>query len=187
MSKISFVTGNNHKVQELQKVIDAKNIDIQIERIKDDIEEIQSSDIKKIALRKAKQSYAKFKVPLFCEDSGIFIEALDGFPSANAKFVFKKIGLKGILKLMEGKINRKAYMQTAICYLDENEKSHVFEGKMNCTLSETIRGTLGFGYDPIIIPCGYTKTLGEDDSKKHILSARAKAFEKFIEYFKNIR
>ena len=121
---------------------------------------------------------------MFCEDSGIFIEALNGFPSANAKFVFEKIGLKGILKLMEEKTNRKAYMQTAICYMDKNAKSHIFEGKMNCTLSENIHGTLGFGYDPIIIPYGYAKTLGEDNSKKHIISARAKAFEKFIEYLK---
>ena len=183
--KIVFVTGNANKVTEMQKILDFSNKGIKLEQVVDDIDEIQSDDVEKIVLNKARQSYVKYRMPLFCEDTGVFIEALNGFPAANAKFVFEKIGLKGILKLMDGKENRNAYVQTAICYMDEEEKSHVFSGKMNCTIADTMRGVLGFGYGPILIPQSCDKTLGEDNSKKHIISARAKAFRKFIEYLNN--
>ena len=173
--KIFFITSNNHKVRELQDVMALRKKGMQIEQINDDIVEIKSSDVKKIVLHKAKQSYEKFKISLFCEDTGIFIEELNGFPGTSAKFVFKKIGLEGILTLMRRAKNRKAYMHTAICYIDKNAKEHVFDGIMKCTIAEEIKGNLGFGYDPILIPESFEKTIGEDSSKLPVISARAKA------------
>jgi len=183
--KIFFVTGNANKVDEMQSILDLSNAGIKIEQIIEDIDEISSDDVEKIVLNKARQTYAKYRMPLFCEDTGVFIESLNGFPAANARFVFEKIGLKGILKLMDGESNRDAYMLTAICYMDNEKESHVFSGKMDCIIADSIRGTFGFGYDSILIPKSLDKTFGEDESKKHMISARAKAFRKFMEYLNN--
>ena len=82
--KIFFVTGNANKVFEMQKLIDSSNINIRIKQIVGNIDEIKSENTEKVALNKTKTCYAKYKIPLFCEDIGIFIESLNNFPGANA-------------------------------------------------------------------------------------------------------
>jgi XTP/dITP diphosphohydrolase len=62
-------------------------------------------------------------------------------------------------------------------------EQHVFEGRIDGTLTFPPRGDKGFGYDPIFIPKGYTQTFAEmEPSEKHALSHRARAFEKFVEF-----
>ena len=126
MQDINFITTNKHKVKEAQAIL--SSFGINTKPINYDYAEIQSSDLRDIALDGARSSFEKFKVPLIVDDSGLFITGLNGFPGPFSSYVFKTIGNRGILKLLGS--NRDAIFQTVVVYKDsETEKTFLGEVK----------------------------------------------------------
>jgi XTP/dITP diphosphohydrolase len=83
---------------------------------------------------------------------------------------------------MLGKSERKARFRTIIALFTDNN-NYLFEGLLNGVISYSPIGTNGFGYDPIFIPDGYTKTLAEISLyEKNQISHRARAVNKLIEF-----
>jgi XTP/dITP diphosphohydrolase len=125
------------------------------------------------------------KPPYIVEDSGLFIRALNWFPGTLSSQVFRKIGNRGILKLMEGVEDRYAVFRSAIALgLGENVIK-VFEGVAEGEVALEARGSGGFGYDPIFIPSGHRKTFAEMDvDEKNKVSHRGMAVRRLIEYLK---
>ncbi len=121
---------------------------------------------------------------IFIEDSGLFVEALRGFPGVYSAYVSKTIGYKGILRLMKGEENRKAYFKSVVCLKLKGEIK-IFRGKVEGRIAEKARGRGGFGYDPIFIPEGSDKTFAEAPEIKNRASHRKRALEgmkDFLEY-----
>ena len=175
-SNLSFVSSNLHKYQEAKSILGLHGISIDFHKF--ELEEIQSSSLKTIALKKATQAFEKFRHPIIVEDDGIFIEALDGFPGPYSSYVFKTIGNNGILNLLAK--NRNAKFVSVISFCDEcNSKSFVAE--LNGTISKTIRGS-GWGYDPIFIPQNSKKTFAQLENKNE-LSHRNIALNKFANWY----
>jgi len=155
---INFVTSNKGKVREFKQILEPK---IKVNHIEMSYPEIRSEDSEEIARHSAKELSEKFKKPVVVEDSGLFIEALNGFPGTYSATVHKKIGLKGILRLMKGIKNRKCVYKSAVAYCEPGKKPVSFLGTENGTIANAIRGNFGFGHDPIFIPQGSKKTYGE--------------------------
>ncbi len=171
-----FVSSNYHKYQEAKKIL--QSFGIVLGFFKYDLEEIQSSSLKEIALKKAVQAFQKCKKPIMIEDDGLFIDSLFGFPGPYSSYVFKTIGNEGILRLL--KLNRKAKFVSIISFCDEkNHKS--FEAKIDGHISKTENGK-GWGYDPIFIPKNMKKTFAELNNKNE-LSHRYKALKKFSNWY----
>ena len=117
-------------------------------------------------------------------DSGFWIDELEGFPRAYVNFALETIGIEGILKLMEGKENRKAQFRTAICLIMEGEE-YLFEGIVKGKIIEEKRGNTGFGYDPVFVPEGHELTFAElGNDIKNTISHRARAVEKLCQFLK---
>jgi len=171
-----FVSSNNHKYQEAKIILDSFGIKLGF--IKSNLEEIQSSSLEEIALRKAKDAFSKCKKPLIIEDDGIFIDSLDGFPGPYSSYVFKTIGNKGILNLV--KQNRKAKFVSIITYCDKNILQS-FNAKIIGSISKNSKGK-GWGYDPIFFPNKSKKTFAELENKNE-LSHRYKALKKFSKWY----
>lgn len=181
--KIKVVTGNRNKFEELSQI--AKQYNIKLEMVNLPKFEIQADNLEEIVRYSASIFYSMLKEPIVLEDSGLFIDALHGFPGPYTKFVKKTIDIDGILKLMSNIENRKAYFKTALAYADEDEIK-IFTGEVYGKISSQPRGTQGFGFDPIFIPENSSKTFAElDIVEKNIYSHRAKAFKKFLEYYLN--
>lgn len=143
--------------------------------------EPQSDSIAEIARAKAAQAYAALQRPLIIDDTGFFIEELNGFPGAYAAYVQDTIGNSGVLRLMKGVANRRAYFSTVIAYADESG-IRTFEGRVGGEITEAPRGEGGFGYDPIF-SVG-EKTLSEMSMKeKNMISHRARALAKFRAWY----
>ena len=70
-----------------------------------DMNEPRSDDVKYISKFKVLEAYKLVNKPCISQDSGFWIDELNGFPKAFINFVLETIGIKGILKLMEGKKN----------------------------------------------------------------------------------
>ncbi len=176
-----FVTGNRHKFEEIKNVLkrDIKMLSLPYP-------EIQADMLEEVAVYGIKYLKDKVDEDFFVEDSGLFIESLNGFPGVFSSYVFKTLGNEGILKLMEGKENRKAIFVSVIAYYDG--KIHIFRGECRGNISMEIRGNRGFGYDPIFIPENEMKTFGEMEmEKKNKFSHRGQSAKKFREYLDKIK
>ena len=105
MREITFVTGNKHKLEIAKSVLDIYDIKVMNKDI--NVDEIQDTDIEKIAIKSALLASRTLNKPVIKTDVGFEIEALNGYPGAFGKYIFNWLGTEGILKLLEDKENRK--------------------------------------------------------------------------------
>ncbi|MFQ6055267.1 MAG: XTP/dITP diphosphatase [Methanosarcinales archaeon] len=183
MKEIIFVTGNYNKVEEAREIL--ANANINIVQDKSGYIEIQAEDLEDIAKYGAEYAANKIGKPVIIDDSGLFIDFLNGFPGPYSSYVFKTLGNKGILKLMHDAENRSARFKSVVGFCKPNEKPIVFSGIVKGNIAHEIRGSSGFGYDPIFEVNG--KTFGEMENKeKNKISHRYRAFKKFMEWLNSI-
>ncbi len=177
MNELLFATGNKGKADEARKML---GVSIEIADI--EIDEVQSMDLEYISRKKAQAAFDVLKRPVITDDVGLFIDAWNGFPGPFAKFVLETIGVKGLLGLLKNETNRNVLVKSAVSYHDGNEV-HVFIGEVQGTLATESRGEEGFGFDPIIIPNGETRTYAEMGlDGKNKLSHRRRAFDKLRDF-----
>lgn len=189
MNIIFFVSNNIHKYSEIKSILHDRTTDLDLNFYKQNIIEIQDDQIEKIAIEKAKSAYNTVKRPIIIEDDGLFINSLNGFPGQYSSYVFKSIGNRGILRLLEGSRDRSAFFKSIFVYRN-GIIAKVFSGQINGKISLTITDG-GWGYDPIFIPFNNhnkhdNKTFAElnKTNKKNELSHRRIALDKFVKWFK---
>jgi len=149
--KLVVVTGNRNKATEIAAFFGKH---AEIEHVTMDLPEIRHEDVGEIAQKKAEYAYNLIGRALIVDDTAFSIEGLGGFPGTCAAYVHDTIGNPGILKLMEGVTDRRAYFETAIA-LATDAKIQVFRGRIEGTIVPP-RGSTGFGYDPIFETGGRT-------------------------------
>jgi XTP/dITP diphosphohydrolase len=178
-----FVTSNVHKFQEASRILSKYKIATAKLRIK--AIEIQDDNPENIAKASAIDAVKNCGLPIFVEDAGIFIEALNGFPGPYSSYIYRTVGTKGILKLMKNVKNRDAYFQAVIAFSSPEEEPICFTGKVKGKISSQERGTSGFGYDPIFEPSkGDGRTFAEmTTEEKNNYSHRAEALRNFAEWY----
>lgn len=136
---------------------------------------------KENAFLKVKSIHATYEQPAFADDSGIEIDFLDGAPGLHsARFMnlgSDKERCEKVLELLGDSDNRKAKFVCEIAiYLPSTQSEQCFRGECGGEINFKLKGTHGFGYDPIFIPDGYTETFAELPSEeKNKISHRAKA------------
>jgi len=181
---ILFVTSNLNKVKEIESILSSYYITVETAKIKK--YEIQSEELEEVAKESALKAYHLLQRPLFVEDSGLFIRALNGFPGPYSSYTYKKIGLDGILKLMSGEKNRGAEFVSQIAYINQSGVIKLCRGVCEGIIAEEAKGSEGFGFDPIFIPKGHTKTFAEMSvDEKNRFSHRAKAAHLLAELLKD--
>ncbi|HWQ66231.1 MAG TPA: RdgB/HAM1 family non-canonical purine NTP pyrophosphatase [Methanospirillum sp.] len=166
--KITFVTSNEHKAREAAGILSGL---AEVEHIWLECPEIRDDSVAVVALGKAAYAWQHLKRPVICDDTGLFITALNGFPGSCAAYVHKTIGNTGILKLLSGCTDRSAWFETGIAYHD-GECSMIFTGRIDGTIVEP-QGDGGFGYDPIFAIDGRTLAQMAPD-EKNLVSHRAR-------------
>lgn len=184
--KLWFLTSNRHKYMEVEPI--ARKYGVELEMLPGEKVEIQSSSLREIALYSLLEAYKQYRKPLMVEDAGLFIEALNGFPGPYSSYVYKTIGVNGVLKLMEGIEDRRAYFRSVVAIIYE-PYIVVEENTVYGEIALEPRGDKGFGFDPIFKPMGLEKTFGEMSvSEKNMYSHRAgcvkKAFSKLVRLLK---
>jgi len=184
--KIYFITSNSHKYEEAKRIFD--QIGIELTLLKYSLPELQAPNLKESIIWKAYEGFRILKDSMFIiEDAGLFIKSLNGFPGVYSSYVYKTIGVDGILKLMEDKDNREAYFEACGILSLGNNIFKMFCERTYGKISSIKRGNKGFGYDPIFIPKGSTKTFAEMDiDEKNRFSHRGKLFKKIADYLRPI-
>ncbi len=174
--ELIFITGNKNKLEEARSIL-GKNIES-----KDiDLPEIQSLSAEEVAKDKARRAYEIIKKPVLVEDSGFYISAWNNFPGALIKWALKTIGIEKISDYIAGSADKLAVAEACLCLYDGNDYK-IFSGKQNGIITIP-KGSNGFGFDPIFMPEGFDKTLGEMSfEEKNRISMRKQAFTKLKEY-----
>lgn len=178
--EILFATSNKNKAQEAAEALKPKGIAVR--HYPFEHTEIRSDSLEAIAREAAEAAYMKCKKPVFVEDSGLFIESLNGFPGTYSAWALGKLGLTGILRLLEGAGDRSAFFEARIAYHD-GKKVSVFRGVCKGTISIEPRGSSGFGFDPIFVPEGRSQTFAENIQLKNKLSHRYISLLEFSKSF----
>ena len=181
--EINFVTHNKGKVREFRAILGNKH---KLNHINIDYKELRSDEPEEIAKESAERLANKLKKTVVVEDSGLFISSLNGFPGASSAYIHKRIGLKGILRLMENVKNREAFYRSAVGYCKPGKKPLSFLGEEKGAIAKEMRGNYGFGHDPIFIPEGSSKTYGEMENVEYIKKFRRMAVEKLMKYLEKI-
>jgi len=177
-----FLSGNVDKFREASSILAPFGVGVRhLKRPKVEIQDPRLENIARFALKEALVDHRK---PTVVEDSGLFIEALGGFPGPYSSFVYETIGLKGILALVRRHQRRRAFFQSTIAFGSPSIEPQIFTGKVRGRIARRVTGKSGFGYDPIFIPDGSQKTFGQTGlSFKNANSHRARAFRRFARWF----
>ncbi len=180
--RLVFITGNHGKFIEAQKLLG--EFGITLEQADLEIMEPQSETLEEVAEKCAQEALKKMGERFIIEDSGLFVNSLNGFPGVYSSYVYRKIGCEGILKLLTGSADRSAYFLTALAYGDPSNGVRLFTGRVDGTIATEPRGKSGFGYDPLFIPFGSNLTFAEMSvEEKNKFSHRAKALKAFASWF----
>ena len=181
MAKILFATTNRNKIEETLEILG-----VEIEPIWLNIDEVQTLDPIECVEKKAEVAYSLVGKPVLVEDTSLFFDAWNGLPGVFIDYFMKSVGNEGIFKMLGRGSNRNAKAQTSVCYYDGISKVSAV-GIVRGEISKEIRGDYGFGWDPIFIPQGFTKTFAElgGDIKNNV-SMRKIALEKLRKRLKFI-
>lgn len=121
---------------------------------------------------------------MLVEDAGLHVDSLNGFPGVYSAYAFKTIGLAGILKMLGPSSSRGASFVSSVAYCEPEGEPVLFEGSVKGTISRRPRGRRGFGFDPIFVPRGGTKTFGELTlEEKSSVSHRARSMRRFARWY----
>lgn len=169
---LQFVTTNPGKLREAREYLDET-----VEQFEYDYTEIQSDDLGAIADAGAREAATVAESPVFVEDSGLCIDAFDGFPGPYSSYVYDKLGVDRVWALAKDEsAPRRASFRSVIGYAD-GEEVRTFEGAVRGRIVAP-RGDGGFGYDPIFEHDG--QTFAEmTPAEKNAVSHRGRALAKF--------
>jgi XTP/dITP diphosphohydrolase len=174
--RLTIVTHNPGKVREFQAGLSHRGIELH--HLNRTYHELQADTLEEVASFGLQDLAAEVEGDFCLEDSGLFIDALHGFPGVYSAYVYRTVGLNGLLKLLKGVEDRRASFASVIAVSWEGE-THLFRGEVAGQIARAPRGTEGFGYDPIFIPDGERSTFAQmslTEKLKH--SHRGRALEK---------
>ena len=192
MTTLIFATNNEHKVSEIQSLLpkDINVLTLLQAGINIDIPEPYDT-LQENANTKAKTIFEITKQNCFSEDTGLEMDALNGAPGVHsARYAGAdrnfNANIEKVLANLKNNENRKAQFRTVICLI-WNEKEYYFEGICRGQIAEQNSGTAGFGYDPIFIPEGATKSFAEMTmDEKNTYSHRQKAVSQLFSFLQSI-
>ena len=190
MNRIILASNNKNKLREMKEKLGEYGIEVisQAEAgINIEVEETGTT-FKENAILKATEIFNRLKMPVIADDSGLEVDALDGKPGVySARFcgpnATSEDKYNKILDLMKDiqEEKRTARFKCAICYIDENGDTHIFEKACEGKIAKEPHGTDGFGYDPIFLVGN--KTFAEmSGEEKNKISHRGLAVNALMEY-----
>jgi|SRR5436190_4068256 len=173
-----LVTGNRDKVAEARRVWP-----VDIEHVALDLPEIQSLDLDAVLQAKADEAWRRLGRPLVVEETGLELAALSGFPGPLVKWMLESVGATGIARAAVALGDPRATARCRLLYVDGRARTAA-EGSTRGVLVAEPRGVAGFGWDPVFLPDGETRTYGElPPETKDAIGHRGQAWRALLHAF----
>jgi len=193
MKKIILATRNPGKVREIEAILHGLNIKlISLAKVPDMPEVVEDgATLEENALKKAAQIFEASSIPALADDSGLEVFALDMQPGVySARYAGENVSYdqnnKKLLTVLKGvpTIQRSARFRCVAAFVDASTQKTT-EGICRGSIIHELRGTGGFGYDPLLAPEGFTQTFAElPASIKNSMSHRAQAFTSMKDFLR---
>ena len=184
MKKIIYVTGNMSKLMSARNILEP--LGFEIDNIKMDTMEIQADSVDEVAMHSAKEASNKLKCAVLKNDTGLFVDALGGFPGPYTHYVDEKLGEDGLLKLLDGVSDRRASFIEAFAYCEYGKEPVVFKSITRGQIATEKSGTYGWSWDFIFIPDGEDRTLGCFPDNERWKFWSLDSYKKLAEYLDNM-
>ena len=166
--KLTLVTGNWAKILQAKQIFEP--LGFEVDNVKMDTIEIQADTNEEVAAYSAKWASEKLHANVIKNDTGLYVDALGGFPGVYTHYVSDTIGEDGLLKLMKGVENRKAHFVQVSAFCEYGKEPVTFKSITPGTIAKRKSGKYGWSWDFVFIPEGKKKTLGcVPDSKRLLL------------------
>lgn len=188
MHTLIFATNNRNKVAEIQSLVGANFTIIPLKEAGIEIDIPEPHDqLEDNAKEKALTIFNMTNQNCFSEDTGLEIVALGGAPGVkSARYAGENSNAQSnidlVLSNMTGVENRTAQFRTVICLIWENQ-TYYFEGICKGQILSNMQGENGFGYDPIFVPDGASKSFANMTmEEKNTFSHRKKAVTQLFDF-----
>lgn len=190
--ELIFATANKHKLSEAQAIL-GNGFSLVVPSqlgLTGEIPETADT-LKENAIMKAKFLWDKFGRPCFADDTGLEVDFLNGRPGVySARYAGIEAdpvkNMQKLLKELNGANCRKARFVTVVALILDENRIFLFEGALEGSILEVSSGCGGFGYDPLFMPEGYSKTLAElSAEEKNRISHRGIAMRKLSDFLNN--
>lgn len=155
MEKITFITGNAAKAEQL-----GRHLEIPVNHQKIDLAEIQSLDLLEIVGHKAKEAFKHIGSPVLIEDTSLIFHALGRLPGPLIKWFLTELDNEGLCRILDGYEDRTATAEVLLGLYDGKDLM-TFHGSTEGSIAKSPKGERGFGWDPVFIPAGWDRTWGE--------------------------
>lgn len=177
VNDVTFISGNAHKAKYLELWLGRP-----IAHHKLDLVEVQSLDLKEVVTHKVTEAYQQLHRPVLVEDVALTFRAFGRLPGTLVKWFLNELDTEGLCRLLDGHQDRSA--TALIMYgLYDGETIHYFAGQVEGQIAARPQGDNGFGWNPIFIPNGSSKTYAEmTDGEVEQFSFRAQAIAKLRDY-----
>lgn len=192
MHTLIFATNNRNKVAEIQSLVGANFTIIPLKEAGIEIDIPEPHDqLEANAHEKAMTIFNLTHQNCFSEDTGLEIVALNGAPGVkSARYAGENSNAQANIDLvlikMAGIENRTAQFRTVICLIWENQ-TYYFEGVCKGQILSNMQGENGFGYDPIFVPDGATKSFANMTmDEKNTFSHRKKAVMQLFDFLEKL-
>ncbi|MCB2407215.1 non-canonical purine NTP diphosphatase [Hymenobacter lucidus] len=191
--RICFATNNEHKLTEVRALLPAS---IELLSLRDigcheELPETQDT-LEGNARQKAEYVWQHYQTSCFADDTGLEVAALNGEPGVySARYAGpQRSAADNVAKLLQelqGKADRSAQFRTVIALVLPDGAVHEFAGAVDGHITEDVRGTDGFGYDPVFRPEEQDVTFAEMTlAEKNTLSHRARAVAGLVGFLQTL-
>jgi XTP/dITP diphosphohydrolase len=172
VTRVVLATRNQHKLVELQRILDAADVDVTLVGVDafDDVPEVAETGLTfaENAILKAVAVADATQLPAVADDSGLCVDVLGGTPGIfSARWSGRHGDDLANLDLVLAQVSdvpdraRGAHFTCAAAFALPTGEVQVVEGEIHGALIRELRGTNGFGYDPIFVPIGESRTTAQ--------------------------
>lgn len=190
--RLTLVTGNAGKLEEARRIVARCTGDLQLDAVGLDLPEIQSLSLREVLEAKADEAWRRLGRALVVEETGLEVEVFGGFPGPLVKWMLRSMGAEGIARAARGLCRQGEEARvTARCqllFIDRDPATGggrvLGEGVEHGTLVLPPRGDRGFGWDPVFLPDGESRTYAELPGEvKDRIGHRGKAWRSLLGEF----
>ena len=189
--KIVLASSNKHKVQEINDIVSSLNLPLEFILPPSDFNPVEDgSNFEENSYIKAYEAWKLAKTWVLADDSGLCIDVLGGKPGIySARYAeTPALRIERVLRELDGVKDRKAHFTCAMTLINpQGEVEYKYQGVCEGSIINEARGINGFGYDPIFLVKGDTRTMAElSEDEKNQVSHRSVALRHVLEYLQNI-
>lgn len=183
--EIYFLSSNQHKIAEVKSILNSDTITVK--EINKKINEIQSADMKEIAIDKVIKAFKEIGRPILVEQTGLLLNDFADLPGGLTQIFWDSLNADNFCKYFSNTETAEVTAKTELAFCD-SKRIYTFEGSIEGIIVKKPRGDRSFQWDCVFQPKGYKETFAEMGDEKNKISMRRRALEelrKFLEVHSN--